>query len=271
AENIRKAQDVVNLVGVIRAPGRHHNIVPYGIGVFRVNFRDRIGQGQDKWARRHLFDHVRLKHATRRQPQKHIGTADHIGQRARVGVLRKPLQFRRHTFRTPLPDQTMDISHPDIVNGHTKVDHQVKASQRRSPRPGCHHFDGVNVFAYHLQAVDQRRRYGNGSAVLVVMKDRNLHALAQCALDLEALGCLDVFKIDAAEGGLKRGNGFNKLVRIALVDFNVENINTGKFLEQDGLALHDRLRRLGANVAQTQYSGTIGDNADQVTARGVPE
>src|SRR5690606_33232630 len=102
-------------------------------------------------------------------------------------------------------------------------------------------------------------------------KDRNLHALAQRTLDFEALGCLDVLKINAAEGGLERGNGFNKLIRIALVNFNVEDVNTGKFLEQDGLALHHRLGRLGANVAQTQYGGTISDNADQVTARGVPE
>ena len=44
----------------------------------------------------------------------------------------------------------------------------------------------------------------DGRAVLIVVEDGNVHLLLEPLLDDEALGRLDVFQVDAAEGGLER-------------------------------------------------------------------
>ena len=60
------------------------------------------------------------------------------------------------------------------------------------------------VLALQHQPVADGGGADDGGAVLIVMEDRNLHALAQLLLDDEAFGRLDVFQIDAAEGRLQR-------------------------------------------------------------------
>ncbi|MNC89091.1 hypothetical protein D3C83_49890 [compost metagenome] len=104
--------------------------------------------------------------------------------------------------------------------------------------------------------------------MLVVVEHRDLHALAQLLLDQEALGRLDVLEVDAAEGGLQRGDDVDQPVRIGLVDLDVEAVDAGEFLEQHRLAFHHRLAGERADVAQAQHRSAIGDHADQVAARG---
>jgi hypothetical protein len=88
-------------------------------------------------------------------------------------------------------------------------------------------------------------------------------------LDVEALGRLDVFQVDAAQRGLHRGDDVDQLVRIALGQFDVEHVHAGKLLEQAALAFHHRLGGQRADVAQAQHGGAVGDHAHQVAARGV--
>jgi hypothetical protein len=71
--------------------------------------------------------------------------------------------------------------------------------------------------------------------VLVVVEDGDLHALLERRLDLEALGRLEIFQVDAAERGLQPGNDVHELVRIGFVDLDVEHVEAREFLEQDGL------------------------------------
>ena len=59
----------------------------------------------------------------------------------------------------------------------------------------------LDVAAGEVHRVDQAGRGDDRRAVLVVMEDRNVHQLAQALLDDEAFRRLDVFEIDAAEGG----------------------------------------------------------------------
>ena len=48
------------------------------------------------------------------------------------------------------------------------------------------------------------RAHDDGGTVLVVVEHRDLHPLAQLALDDEAFRRLDVLEVDAAESGLQR-------------------------------------------------------------------
>jgi hypothetical protein len=104
--------------------------------------------------------------------------------------------------------------------------------------------------------------------VLVVVEHGNLHAFAAFALDDEAVRRLDVFEVDAAEGRLERGDHLDQLVRIGLVQLDIEHIDAGKLLEQHRLAFHDRFGRERADIAETQHRGTVSHNPDQVAARG---
>ena len=107
----------------------------------------------------------------------------------------------------------------------------------------------------------------DGGAVLVVVEDRDVHALAQLLLDVEALGRLDVLEVDAAQRGLERGDDVDQLVGVVLGEFDVEDVDAGELLEQAALAFHHRLAGQRADVAQAQHRGAVGDHADQVAAR----
>ena len=105
--------------------------------------------------------------------------------------------------------------------------------------------------------------------MLVVVEDGDLHLLAQLALDVEALGGLDVFQVDAAQGGFQCADDLDQLVGVTLGQLDVEHVDAGKLLEQAALAFHHRLAGQRADVAQAQHGGAVGDHAHQVTARGV--
>ncbi len=105
--------------------------------------------------------------------------------------------------------------------------------------------------------------------MLVVVKDRDLHALAQAPLDIKAVRGFDVFEVDAAEGGLQRGDDFDQPFRVFFVDFKVEDVDVGELFEQHALAFHHRLGRQRPDVAQAQHRRAVGDDGHQVAAAGV--
>ena len=51
--------------------------------------------------------------------------------------------------------------------------------------------------------------------------------------------------------------------------FEVEHVDAGEFLEQDGLALHHRLGRERADVAEAEHGGAVGDDGDEILPDGV--
>jgi len=96
-----------------------------------------------------------------------------------------------------------------------------------------------------------------------------VQALLELALDVEALGCLDVLEVDAAQRRLQRRDDLDQLVRILLVELDVEHVDAGELAEQAPLALHHRLARQRPDVPQAEHRGAVGHHADQVAARGV--
>ena len=61
----------------------------------------------------------------------------------------------------------------------------------------------------------------------------------------------------------------DELLGVLLVDFDIEHIDAGVNLEEEGLAFHHRLACQGANVAQPEYCGTVTDHRHQVALAGV--
>ena len=88
-------------------------------------------------------------------------------------------------------------------------------------------------------------------------------------LDREAVGGLDVFEVDRAEGRLQRADDIGQFFGVGLVHLDVETVDIGKFLEQDRLALHHRFGGQRADVAKAQHRRPVGDHRHQIGARGV--
>ena len=136
-----------------------------------------------------------------------------------------------------------------------------------APAPEATSLTSRDVLADVLQAVEDGRRGDDRGAVLVVVEDRDLHALAQLLLDVEALGRLDVLEVDAAEGRLHARDRLDQRVGVVLGQLDVEHVDAGELLEQAALAFHHRLAGQRPDVAQAEHRGAVGDDRHEVAAR----
>ena len=115
-----------------------------------------------------------------------------------------------------------------------------------------------------MKRIDQACRRDDGGAVLVVMEDRNLKALAKLLLDDETFRRFDILEIDAAEARRKHGHGLDEFLGVLRIDLEIEPVDIGELLEQDGLALHHRLRRGGADIAKAENGRAVRDHRDHI-------
>jgi len=203
----------------------------------------------------------------RREAEKHIGPHEELLQRAQFGRLRVARLVVVHQFGATLIDDTRDVGNPNVLAPHADGDQHVEAGERRSARARADDLDLRRLFADDPQRVGERGADDDRGAMLVVVEDGNFHPLAQLALDVEALRRLDVLKVDAAEGRLQRRDVLDQAIGVELVEFDVEAIQTGEFLEEHRLALHHRLRRERPDVTEPEHRRAIGDHADQIAAR----
>ena len=266
-EDEREAERVVYLIGKIGSAGRHDHIVAHRLGYIGQDFRGRIGQRQNQRRARHLRDHLRLEHAASGQAEENVGITDDIAQGTSARLACEGFERVVH-IRPAGVEHALNIGHPDMLKRQAHLEQQGKTGQGRCTGAGGHQLNARDVLTDHLEAIENRSADNDGGAVLVVMEDRNLHALAQLLLDVEALRRLNVFEVNAAEGRLQRGDGVDQLVWIILRELEVEHIDAGELLEQYRLAFHHRLGGEWANIAEAEYSGTVGHHSHHIGAPG---
>ena len=92
------------------------------------------------------------------------------------------------------------------------------------------------------------------------MHDGYVERLHKTAFDLEALGSLDILKVDASECGGYAAHALDKLVGRRGVNLDIECVDAGHCLEKEAFALHYGLCRQGAYVAQTQNCRAVADD-----------
>ena len=241
-KNVGETQNVVDLIGIVGATGGDDRVVAYRLDFFRQDFRRRIGQRKYQRSGCHLANHVGFQHAASRQTQKDVGTFNDFTQRAGRSLLGEDNFVFIHQFGATLIDHARQIGDINILARDAQLDQQSQTGQRRRPSTRGDQFDGFGVFADNFQAIQDRRTNADRRAMLVIMEDRDLHAFTQLAFNVEAVWRLDIFQVDAAEGGLQRGDDVNQFVEVVLlIDFNVKHIDAGKLLEQHALAFHHRL------------------------------
>ncbi len=75
--------------------------------------------------------------------------------------------------------------------------------------------------------------------MLVVVHYRYVQLLPEALLDVEAIGRGDVFEVYASKSGRQNFDGFNKLIGVFGIEFQVKDIDVGKNFKQNGFAFHN--------------------------------
>ena len=176
-----------------------------------------------------------------------------------------------HQLFAALVDHTRKIRDPNVFFGQAQIQQQIQAGKRCRAGARDNQLDLFYVFAHNGQAIDQCRANHDGSPMLIIMKDRDLHPLAQLALDIKTIRRLDVFQIHTTEGRLKGGNNIDQTIQVGLVDLEIKDIDASELLKENALSFHDRLGRQWANIAQAQHRSAVGDHSHQIAARCVAE
>ena len=117
AEHEREAQNIVDLVGIVRTAGGDDGVGTRGLGQFRQDFRIGIGQRQDQGLFRHLRQPFGLEHIGGGKPQEHVRAHQHIAQRAGVGLAGEARHIGRHLVAAILVHHALDVGQGDIVDG----------------------------------------------------------------------------------------------------------------------------------------------------------
>src|SRR5271166_3949499 len=115
-----------------------------------------------------------------------------------------------HAFRATLVDDTFGVAHNHMVRPHTHGLYEFHAGDCRSAGPVYHKLGIPKRTTGQVARVDQAGRRDNSRAMLVVMKDRYIHQLAQTLLDDETFRRLDVLEVDSAEARPKKPDGVDK-------------------------------------------------------------
>ena len=268
AEDVRKTEDVVHLVGVVGAAGTDQRVGPRGERDVRHDLRRRVGQRQDQRPVRHALDHVGLKDAGGRNAEENVGTLDHLAERALVGLLCIDAFPAVHQRRPALVDDALDIGDPDVLAPGAERDQEVQAGDRRGAGARRHDLDLLDALAGEMKPVVDGGTDDDRGAVLIVMEHRDLHALLELRFDVEAFRRLDVLQVDAAESRLKRGDDVDDAIDLVRIDLDVEHIDAGELLEQHRLAFHHRLARQRADIAEAEHRGAVRHHRHQVCPAG---
>ena len=176
-----------------------------------------------------------------------------------------------HALGAVLVDHALGVAEDDVFGCKTHRLDEFDAGNRRGSRAVADELGGLEIAARQMQRIDEAGCGDDRRAMLVVMEDRDVHDLAQALLDDEALGRLDILEIDAAEGGAEKAHAIDEFVRILGIDFEVDGIDVGETLEEDGLAFHHGLGGECAEIAETENGGAVGNHRHHVATRGVIE
>ena len=164
----------------------------------------------------------------------------------------------------PLVDDAPGVAEDGLIVGQSQSLDQL--GTRHAPGAGAvDHDPGVlDLPSGELEGVDQAGDGDDRGAVLVVVEDRDVHQLAQPLLDDEALGRLDVLEVDAAERRTEIAHAVDEFIDVAGIDLDVDPVDVGEALEEDGLALHHGLGRERPEIAEPQHRRAVADHGDDV-------
>lgn len=171
-----------------------------------------------------------------------------------------------HVFLAAFVDGTHAVAEDDVAAAHAV--NEVRDGLASGTCAVEDELRLLELAARELEGVNEGRDDDDGRAVLVVVEDRDIEFL-QALLDVKALRCLDVLEVDAAECRCHELDGADDLIDVLRVEADGDGVYTGKALEEDGLAFHDRQAGASADVAEAEYSAAVRHDGDRVALVGV--
>ena len=268
AEHAGEGQDVVDLVGIVATAGGDDPGAAR-LGVIGEDLGGGVSAGEDDGILVHGLDHLGGDGAGSGHADEHVGAHQHVGQGAglllQVGdlghLLLDPVQAL-----PALIDDALPVAHGHILEPGGQQ--QLDDGDGGGAGTGGDHLHVLLLLAHHFEGVGQAGQGDDSGAVLVIVEDGDVALLLQLLLDLKAPGSGDVLQVDAAEGAGYQVHGVDELVHVLGLDAQREGVHAAEGLEQHALALHDWHTGLGADVAQTQNGGAVGDDGAQVVPAG---
>ncbi len=265
AEDVGKAQNIVDLVGIVRPSGRNDRIAAHGLDVFGSDLRIRVGHREDDRVLGHGFHHVLGHRALDRQAEEDIRAVHRFGEGPLLGLDREGGLELVHLFRAAFIDHAGGVAEQDILALHAEMADEAGDRQARRARAGDGNLDVGQLAPGDVAGVDQAGGGDDRGSVLVVMEHRNVEFFAQAALDDEAIGRRDVLKVDAAPGRADIAHCTDEVFCIRRVHFDIKTVDIREPFEQDRLALHHRLRGHRTEIAETENGRAVGDHRHEVS------
>ena len=264
-----KTKDVVHLVRVVTATGSHDHILAGidGVGVGYLGVR--VSHSKHYGVFGHRLYHLLTHQVFDRHSDKDISIFHSVRQGMAVGLSDKLGLVLVEGVAPALVHHPLGIDHQHIFMLDAKRTIQFRTGNSRRSGPGEDHPHLVDLFTDKFQRVQQCGGRDDGRTVLVVMENRDIHRFFQGFFDIEAFGCFDIFKIDAAKGRLQQLTALDNLVGVFGVELYVKDIDIGKPLEQHPLTFHYRFPGCRPDIAQPQHRRTIGYHRYQIALGGV--
>ena len=270
-EQAREAERVVDLVGIVGAPRRHHSHVIGG--VLRPYLRVGVRHGEHDGVPVHELQVILVNYAGCGEADEQIGPGHRLHDASPrvvgVGRSRKP-RLGLIVAIVPAPVQnTLAVEAHDVPD--TGRDEQLRRRKPTSPHTGDDHLEAIHLFVHQPDGIQQTGQDDHGGPMLVVVEHRDVQLFAKPPLDVEAAGSGDVFEVDAAEARREVLHGGDDLVGVLGVQGDGPGVHAGELLEEERLALHDRERGRGPDVSKAQHGRSVCDHSDGVTlTREVP-
>ena len=230
-ENIGKAENVIDLVGIIGPSGGNDDVVARLPRLFRSNLGIRVRHCKNDRIARHAFDHLRRQGALGGQSKKDVGADNRLIERSERrfdGVGGFPLV---HALGAAAIDHALGVAQHDVRRLETDRLDEVEARNAGGPGAVANKARRVDVAARKVNGVDHARGGNYRCSVLVIVKYWNVHHFAQALFNVKALGRLDVLEIDSAERRTEVFHRADEFVRIFGRDLKVDGVDIGKAFE----------------------------------------
>ena len=104
--------------------------------------------------------------------------SDDLGERPRLGLARVDVLARVHQLDAALVDDALDVGDRDVLVLGAQRHQQVEAGERGGAGPGRDDLDVPDLLVGEFQGIRDGRRDDDRGPVLIVVEDRDLHALA---------------------------------------------------------------------------------------------
>ena len=268
-ENIGKTEHVVDLIWIVRTPGGDDHVRARLLRVLRRDLRIGIRHRENDRVGSHRLDHLGRQRALGRQAEEDVG-ADH---RLLEGTQRRLDRMGRlplvHAIMATAIDDPLGVTQDDVGRFKPNRLDEVETGDAGGARAIADEAGRLDVPARQTDRVDHAGGGDDRRAMLVVVKNRNIHHLAQALFDVEALRRLDVLEIDSTEGGTKKLHRTDEFIRVFRPDLEIYGIDIGETLEQNRLSFHHRLRGQRSKIAEAEDRRPVRDDGDQVASRSV--